>query len=129
MVRGARQLSAKPLDGEVSVNLEIQTVWSPDLDPPTAGEPADLRSFDLLMQVSLGELDKPGGEVFSFSVCSPDQLQNVEHGQFLSHVLVLESFSWAELTQRLQKLLRHTQTATSWAEVISALSGCLRHSA
>lgn len=110
------------------MNLEIQGIWSPDLHPPSTGLPPDLRSFDLLVQVSLGEPNSREGEVFTFSVCSRDQLQNVESGQFVSHVLILDCFSWAAVTLRVEKLLRHTQSAGSWAEAIAAVSGCRRHS-
>ena len=44
------------------MKLEIQTIWSPDLDPPSEGLPDELGDFDIFMQVLLGEAGEPGVE-------------------------------------------------------------------
>lgn len=103
-------------------------MWSPDLDPPSTGIPDNLASFELLMQVCLGELGSPGSEVFGFTVCSPDKLALAESGQFFSHILVLDTFSWDTVLSRVKKLLLHTESCRTWNDVIGVLSGCLAYS-
>ena len=110
------------------MKLEIQTIWSPDLSPPSEGLPDDLEDFDILMQVSLAEAGKPGGEVFSFNVSSPSALVRLESNRFISHTPVLESFNWKSIKNRIEKLLSHTASCRDWNEVIKNLSGYLKHS-
>jgi putative transposase len=50
--------------------LDIQALWSPDVDPPSGGIPHDVVDFEVLVQVSIGEIKQRGGEVFSLTVCS-----------------------------------------------------------
>jgi hypothetical protein len=110
------------------MKIEIQTIWSPDLNPPSEGLPDDLEDFDLLMQVSLGEAGKPGGEVFSFSVSSPSALAKIEPNRFVGHTLVLDYFRWESIKYRLEKLFTHTESCASWIEVINRLAGYLKYS-
>jgi len=102
-------------------------MWSPDLDPPSTGIPDDRESFELLMQVSIGESGTSGGEVFGFTVCSPNKLTLAESGQFVSHTLVLGAYSWDAVLSRVETLLLHTESCRTWDDVISVLSGCLRY--
>lgn len=110
------------------MKLEIQTIWSPDLNPPSDGLPSDIEEFDVFLQVSLGDSGKPGGEVFSFSVSSPSALSQVNPNRFISHTLVLERFEWKDIRTSIEKLLRHTDSCTNWNEVIKSLSGYLKYS-
>lgn len=114
--------------GNRKMKLEIQKIWSPDLNPPSEGFPDDLEDFDLLMQVSLGEPGKPGGEVFSFNVSSPSALAQIESNHFICNTLVLDHFDWASIEKRLEKLLMHVSSCANWNEVIKNLSGCLKYS-
>lgn len=110
------------------MKLEIQTIWSPDLNPPSEGLPDDLEDFDILMQVSVSEAGKPGGEVFSFNVTSPSSLAQIVSNRFISHTLVLDYFDWESIQKRLAKLLKHTASCRNWSEVIKSLSGYLKYS-
>jgi hypothetical protein len=110
------------------MRLEIQTIWSPDLNPPSEGLPADMEDFHILMHVSLGESEKPGGEVFSFCVSSPSALSKLASNRFISHTLVLDSFDWKSIRKRLEKLLMHTASCKNWDEVTKKLSGYLKYS-
>ena len=109
------------------MKLEVHSVWSTDLNPPSSGEPDDLESFEVGVHVSIGERDQPGGEVFFLTACSPNTLAQSESGRFISHTLVLERISWLALTARIEKLLRHAESCTTWSEVVAKLSGCLRY--
>jgi hypothetical protein len=110
------------------MRLYIQTIWSPDLNPPSEGLPDDVEDFDILIQVLLGESGKPGGEVFSFSVTSPVALSKTESSRFISHTLVLDSFNWESIQKHLEKLLMHTASCKNWNEVIKRLSEYLKYS-
>jgi hypothetical protein len=102
-------------------------MWSPDLDPPSTGLPADAEEYEVAMQVSLRERDEAGGEVFSFTVCSPSALLGVESGRFVTHTLLLMPFRWDALRARVDKLLAQCGSCTTWNEVIDRLSPFLRH--
>ena len=109
------------------MKIKIDNMWSPDLNP-TDGVPDDLASFEIGITVSLSEIEEPGSEVFYLTVCDSKTLCEIENGRFVSHTLVLEQFSWDDIKYRIEKLLRHTESAKNWDEVILALSGCLRYS-
>ena len=110
------------------MNLEIQTMWSPDLIPPSEGLPENTQDYDVFMQVSIGEIGQAGGEVFHFRVCAASVLRETESGNFISHTLVLEKFSWFELENRLKKLLLHTSSCKDWKSVIEKLQPYIQHS-
>lgn len=110
------------------MKLEIKTIWSPDLNPPSEGLPDDVEDFDILMQVSLGEIGKPGEEVFNFSVISPFALSKLESNRFISHTFVLDSFEWSVIRKSLEKLLMHTAACKNWNEAIKSLSDYLKYS-
>ena len=109
------------------MKLEIKTIWSPDLNPPSDGLPPDLEDFDIFMQVSIGESGKPGGEVFNFNISSPSALSRIDHNRFISHTLVLKRFEWNVIRKSLEKLLRHTSSCKNWNEAIKNLSCCLQY--
>ncbi len=110
------------------MNLEIQSMWSPDLDPPSSGVPPDRTDFDVLVQISIGDSGAEGSEVFACRVCSAAKVASVEAGQFISHTLVLEKFMWSDVENRIQKLLMHTTLCKDWSCVIKSLSPYLEYS-
>ena len=79
------------------------------------------------MQVSVAEVGQPGGEIFSFTVCSPSALARTGSGRFVTHTLVQQAFSWSALRARLEKLLAQCGSCESWADVIQRLSPFLRY--
>lgn len=109
------------------MNLEIQTIWSPDLDPPSGGLPKDTFDFDVFVQVSIGEAGKAGGELFNCRICSASALVNAEPGRFISHTLVLDKFDWSAIRKRMDKLLLHASSCKDWDSVITQLYPCLQH--
>ena len=42
------------------MKLEIQNMWSPDLNPPETGLPDDIFDFNILVQISIGEVGQAG---------------------------------------------------------------------
>ena len=110
------------------MKLVIDDLWSPDLNPPSSGTPADTASFEVLLQVAISEAGATGREVFSFMATSGDRLAAAAPGTFVSHVLVLDEFSWDAIRARIEKLLRHTESCAGWREAMLVLAGCLRAS-
>ena len=107
------------------MDLEIQTIWSPDLNPPSSGYPSNRADFAILLQVSIGERGKAGGEVFSLDVVSPSQLCRYASGTIISYTLVLDYFDWQVVEDRLSKLLRHAALAKNWEQVVGRFTGLL----
>lgn len=109
------------------MELEITALWSPDLDPPSEGTPADPEDFEILMQVAVSEVGNPGEEIFGFTICSASALKRVKSNRFVSHTLVLDRFSWSSVRQRLQKLFLHVDSCEDWECVLRKLSCCLKY--
>lgn len=103
------------------MKLELQTLWSPDVNPPSEGLPPDQFNFNVFVQFKVGEVGKAGGEVFNCRVCSASALAETAPGTFVSS-LVLARFDWSELKRRLEKLLLHTASSENWSSVIQKLS-------
>ena len=111
------------------MQLEVRPAWSVDLHPPDGGVPEDLEDFEVPVQLSIGEVGRGGGEVFSFVVCSASVLARVESGTFVIATLVLQRFDWEVVRARVGKLLRHCDACRTWDEVAVALSPYMRHEA
>jgi hypothetical protein len=109
------------------MKLEIQNIWSADL-PSLDGYPENIYDFQVGIQLSIGEVGKPGGEVFYLTVISPNALSRIEPGIFLDNTLVIDEFDWDVIRRRITKLFSFCQNATDWKEVILRLAGCLRYS-
>ena len=110
------------------MNLELQTIWSPDVNPPSSGLPGDIFNFDIFVQMSVGEVGISGGEVFECRVCSATALATAESGQFISHTLVLDRFEWSAVESRINNLLRHAGSCKDWNCVIKSLYPCVKYS-
>ena len=109
------------------MRLSLGMMWSPDLNPPSSGLPADTEDYELAMQISVSEAGGSGDEVFSLTICAPTALLKTESGRFLAHTLVLAPFSWDTLRARLDKLLAQCGSSDTWDDVIHRLSPFLRH--
>lgn len=110
------------------MKMIVQALWSPDLNPPSKGLPADTNDFDVLLEISIGELDREGSEVFGCRVCSASKLATAESGEFICHTLVLSKYDWKLVASRIEKLLLHTSSCDNWSSAIKTLSPYLRHS-
>lgn len=110
------------------MNLVIQDIWSPDLKPPSEGQPDDLENYRVLIQVALSEVGHNGREMFGLTVTSPSKCAAIEPPAFITHTLVLNSFSWELVRAHIEKLLRHCSSADNWDQAIRILSPYLRYS-
>ena len=102
-------------------------MWSPDVDPPSTGHPVDPDDFSVFLQLRLGVPGERGGEVFSLQVRSPNAMQRVGSGSFVSNTLVLDHFDWSAIRARIEKVLDLARGSRDWSEVIQRLSGFLKH--
>ena len=110
------------------MKLEVKAIWSPDLNPPSEGLPADKNDFDVFLQIRITEAGGKGSEVFGCSVCSASRLAKTESGEFICRTLVLSKFDWNVVVSRIEKLLVHTASCESWSSVITTLNPFLEYS-
>jgi hypothetical protein len=99
------------------LKLIVTDIWSPHLDPPSEGLPADPGHFSVLVQVAVGE-DAASGEVFQFTVASPGAEASPD-----VPALRLDRFEWEAIESWDQRQLDQASvTARTWEEVIAALA-------
>jgi hypothetical protein len=111
------------------VKLQVQSLWSTDLNLPQAASSDHCSDFKVGIQVSVGEPAKRGSEMFSLVVCSPSMLPQTESGCFLSNTLVLEFFDWQAILERIEMELMRCDSCQDWTTAIHQLSGVMRHEA
>jgi len=111
------------------VKLQVQSLWSTDLNLPQGLSSEGCPDFKVGIQVSIGERAKRGSEMFSLVVCSPSMLPQTESGCFLSNTLVLDSFDWQAILQRIETELMRCDSCLDWRTAIHKLSGVMQHEA
>ena len=107
------------------MQIRIKSMWSPDLNPPSSGLPAQAGAFDLLLQVELAAEGIAGEPVYSLRVCTASALAETTDGRFVQCTLVLREFKWEAVANRIEKLLRHCESCQTWKNVESVLAGYL----
>ena len=111
------------------MKLQVQSLWSTDLNLPQVKSSNNCSDFKVGIQVSIGEQAKRSSEMFSLVVCSPSMLPQTESGCFLSNTLVLDSFDWQAILQRIETELMRCDSCQDWTTVIHKLSGIMQHEA
>lgn len=92
------------------LKLEVKSIISPDLDYGKASvEPDNCAVF---IEVEIGEKDKEGAEIFSFTAITPKYLVANPVTSWGRGYLLMESFSWAEAEAMLNKLLSFVREET-----------------
>ena len=109
------------------MKLQVQSLWSTDLNLPQAEFADQCCDFKVGVQVSIGEQNTRQGEVFSLVVCSPSALPGIEPGRFAANSLVLESFDWQAILGHIERKLMHCNSCPNWATAVQKLSGSLLH--
>ena len=109
------------------MKLEVQSIWTTDLNLPPRDVPGQSADFKVGVQVSIGEADTRGGEVFSLVVSSPSMSPHIEPGCFASNTLVLDAFDWSAILQRIETEIMRCESCGDWATAIRQLQGVLRH--
>lgn len=109
------------------MKLQVQSLWSTDLNLPQGISSEGCPDFKVGIQVSIGERAKPGSEMFSLVVCSPSMLPQIASGCFLTNTLVLESFDWQAILERIEMELVRCDSCQNWTTAIHKLSGLMQH--
>ena len=109
------------------MKLQVQSLWSTDLNLPQVKSSNNCSDFKVGIQVSIGEQAKRGSEMFSLVVCSPSMLPHAESGCFVSNTLILESFDWQAILHRIETELLRCDSCPDWAAAIHKLSGRMQH--
>ena len=104
------------------MRLQIEDLWSPDLNPPSSGLPPDVRSFSVFMQVSLSQQAHLGTEVFGFFVFSPDR-----SAPDCQPCVCLAAFEWSDIKQLISVLLEQCRSCSTWDQVVEKLAPQLEY--
>ncbi len=99
------------------MRLQIEDLWSPDLNPPSSGLPPDAGSFSVFLQVALSRQGHRGTELFGFFVCSPGR-----SAPDCQPCLSLPTFEWSAIKRDISALLDQCRTCSTWDEVVEKLS-------
>ncbi len=99
------------------MHLQIEELWSPDLNPPSSGLPPDVRSFSVFIQVALSEKAQEGTEVFGFFVCSPGH-----SAPGCQPCVCLPTFDWLAIKRVVSGLLDQCRSCTTWDQVVEKLA-------
>lgn len=92
---------------------------SPDLQ---SGQlPPDPENCAVLIETEIGFRGGAGGDIFSFVAITPEALKSSRSTCWGRGYLILDCFTWTEVTRSLEKLLLHCQRAT-WHEVAAELN-------
>ncbi len=87
----------------MSLKLEVKSIISPDLD---YGKPHwEPENCAVLIEAEIGEEGKEGADIFNFSVVTPQFLSEHPETRWGRGYLLMNSFSWKETEQMLNKLL------------------------
>ena len=107
------------------MKLRVQSLWSTDLNLPQGEFAEQCSDFKVGVQVSVGEQGTRQAETFSLVVCSPSALPGVEPGQFYLNTLVLESFDWQEILEKIELELMRCDSCPNWAMAVKKLDGAM----
>lgn len=107
------------------MRVVVKDMWSPDVDPPGDGRPADETRFSVFVQVVLGPPDSEGGETFDFTVASPAALRE----GFVGRTLVVGRFDWTEVRGYVEhRVAIDAAHSDTWDQLIARLSPFMAHS-
>ena len=109
------------------MKLQVQSLWSTDLNVPNADFADECQDFKVGVQVSIGEPGTQQAETFSLVVCSPSALPGIEPGGFHANTLVLKSFDWQEILGQIERKLMQCDSCPNWAMAVQKLDGSMLH--
>ena len=85
--------------------------------------PDDPANFCIGVDVTLSQEGSPGGDIFSFEVCTPRWL--AEHGErkphFIRHVILMDEYDEEGMKSLVRQLVENT-TGETWSEVAEKLA-------
>ena len=89
--------------------LRLKSLGSPDL--ADGAMPPNPERCRILMTATIGSEGTDGGDLFNFTVVTPDALLSDE-ASWGRGLLIVPSFSWQTVTRMLERLLRHASRET-----------------
>ena len=93
---------------------ELRSLCSPDLE--LGNSPPDASRVHILVQAFVGPNGGPGEESFEFTVVTRLAVADLPVPRWGRSMLLVETFSWADVRTAVEKLLRHCDGET-WADV------------
>jgi len=109
------------------MKLQVNSLWSTDLNLPQGDSAFTCPGFKVGIQVSIGDGTNPGGEVFSLVVCSPNMVPDIGPGSDGTNTLVLDYFDWQAILERIEIELQRCNPCPNWATAINELGGIMHH--
>lgn len=103
------------------MRLDINGIWSDELDPPATGMPADPLSFSVRVKVSLSLRKNRGEQIFYFRTCSRDSVLDTSEEHFVANTLVLDHFSWIRIRQMVELVVSTCPRSKKWGDMYPAL--------
>jgi hypothetical protein len=101
------------------VTAHLISLDSPDLRPDAL--PLDPENCSVVLNAAIGPQDSPGAENFAFTVVTPRYLADHSDARWGRGLLVVDVFSWQEVTHMVERLLAHASGST-WGEVAAKLN-------
>ncbi|NLS19058.1 hypothetical protein HGP16_21190 [Rhizobium sp. P40RR-XXII] len=85
--------------------------------------PDDVTDFCIGADVTVGPEGVPGGDIFSFQVCTPRWLAHSAGGKpcFIRHTILMDEYDEDVLKSTVRKLVENT-TGNSWEEIAKKLA-------
>ncbi|MDH2273511.1 Imm8 family immunity protein [Moraxella porci] len=103
--------------------LEVKSLYSPDVFDlklfRDIGEP-----FSILLEVVIGEKNKDGGDIFSFTIVNISFLEemiNEDEVIFGKNMIIVKRFDYIQIVNRISKLINHL-SSNDWEEFVVEFS-------
>jgi hypothetical protein len=83
--------------------------------------PSDPENCSVCVVAVIGPSDGKGGDNFSFEVTTPNALSEANYSRWGRGLLIVDSFSWSAVENKINGLLAHAARNT-WVEVARELN-------
>jgi hypothetical protein len=102
----------------------IESIESANAESLESIDIQDMENFHVWVTALIGPSDRPGEEIFSFSVCSPQWIaeETSRKGYFLTRRLLVMSYWDTTLVKRAIEELVSSVTGDSWHEIARKLA-------
>jgi hypothetical protein len=105
------------------MRAKLQSLRSPDAFDLKSYAPDDPANFGILVEATIGSSGEPGGDVFSFEVCTSSWLGQEwlqDNYRFGRHLLLLKKYDYNILWNAIEKLCNSVEEA-DWEQVAQKL--------
>ncbi len=109
------------------MKLQIDDMWSDDLQPSRSGLPENSTDFEIWIYVVLSGVGQIEHHCFVFRVMSPSSLAKLDSLTFIQNTMVLHEFDWDSIRNRLEKLFMYAQDCKDWTSIVQKFNGFLQY--